>query len=229
MNLPIPTLFSRVSLGRRAVLALCLCACLLGGCRSTYYSVMETFGKHKRDLLKDALTNAGEAQQEATEQFKDALMQLKELTGFEGGELEKRYNAFKSEYDACTDASAAVSGRIRKVEQVASDLFAEWDKELNEISSANLRADSRRKLGQTKARYETLHASLVKAESTLAPVLTQMKDYVLYLKHNLNAVAVGSLKTEAESIGAEINRLIGDMNRSIQQTESFVKDLEAQQ
>lgn len=107
-------------------------------------------------------------------------------------------------------------------------MFAEWDKELSEISSANLRADSRRKLGQTKARYETLHASLVKAESTLAPVLTQMKDYVLYLKHNLNAVAVGSLKTEAASIGTESNRLIGDMNRAIQQTESFVKDLEAQ-
>lgn len=41
-------------------------------------------------------------------------------------------------------------------------------------------------------------------------------------------MAVGSLKTEAESIGTEINRLIGDMNRAIQQTESFVKELEAQ-
>jgi Protein of unknown function (DUF2959) len=229
MNSSYPLLAVLALNRRRAALALCLCACLLGGCRSTYYSVMETFGKQKRDLLKDALTDAGEAQQDATEQFKDALTQLKELTGYDGGELEKRYNAFKGEYDACTEASDAVSGRIRKVEQIADDLFAEWDKELAEISSANLRADSRRKLGQTKARYETLHGSLVKAEGTLAPVLTQMKDYVLYLKHNLNAVAVGSLKTEAESISAEINRLIGDMNRSIQQTESFVKELEAQQ
>ena len=63
----------------------------------------------------------------------------------------------------------------------------------------------------------------------MPPVLTQMKDYVLYLKHNLNAVAIGSLKTEAESISSEINRLIGDMNRSIQQTESFVKELAAQE
>jgi len=212
-----------------AVGALLLAVLSVTGCRTTYYSVMETFGKHKRDLLKDSLTDAGEAQQEATEQFKDALTQLKELTGFDGGQLEKRYNAFKTEYDACEAASGNVSGRIRKVEQIADDLFAEWEKELDQISSPNLRADSRRKLGQTKARYETLRTALVKAESSMPPVLTQMKDYVLYLKHNLNAVAIGSLKTEAESISAEVNRLIGDMNRSIQQTESFVKELEAQE
>ena len=212
-----------------AAVILLVCALAFAGCRSTYYSVMETFGKHKRDLLKDSLTDAGEAQQEATEQFKDALTQLKELTGFDGGELEKRYNAFKAEYDACEAASGEVSGRIRKVEQIADDLFAEWEKELSQISSPNLRADSRRKLGQTKARYEALRASLVKAESSMSPVLTQMKDYVLYLKHNLNAVAIGSLKTEAESISAEVNRLIGEMNRSIQQTESFVKELEGQE
>jgi hypothetical protein len=63
----------------------------------------------------------------------------------------------------------------------------------------------------------------------MEPVLTQMKDYVLYLKHNLNAVAIGSLKTEADSISAEVNRLISEMNRSIQQTESFVKELEGQE
>lgn len=214
---------------RAALTALFVCALALTGCRSTYYTVMETFGKHKRDLLRDSLADAGEAQQEATEQFKDALTQLKELTGFDGGELEKRYNSFKAEYDACEEAAGNVSGRIRKVEQIAGDLFGEWERELNQISSPNLRADSRRKLGQTKARFESLRTALVKAESSMPPVLTQMKDYVLYLKHNLNAVAIGSLKTEAENISAEVNRLIGDMNRSIQQTESFVKELEAQE
>lgn len=224
-RLPSPAVALRVL----ALGALLLGSLTLTGCRTTYYSVMETFGKHKRDLLKDSLTDAGKAQQAATEQFKDALTQLKELTGFAGGELEKRYHAFKAEYDACETKAGAVSGRIRKVEQLAGDLFAEWERELNEISSTTLRADSRRKLTRTRARYEQLHASLVKAESSMPPVLTQMKDYVLYLKHNLNAVAIGSLQTEAESISAEINRLIGDMNRSIAQTESFVKELEAQE
>lgn len=218
--------------GRRrwlAVAAMTLCLVAVTGCRSTYYSVMETFGKHKRDLLRDSLTEAGEAQQEASAEFKDALTQLKELTGFDGGDLESRYNAFKADYDNCAAATDTVKGRIRKVERVSRDLFAEWEKELGEISSANLRADSQRKLSQTRSRYDALHASLIRAEASMVPVLTQMKDYVLYLKHNLNAVAIGSLKNEAESISKEIDRLIGDMNRSIQQTESFVKELEAQE
>jgi hypothetical protein len=212
------------------VLALLLCALTVTpGCRSTYYSLMETFGKEKRDLLKDSLQNAGKAQEAANEQFKDALTQLKELTGFNGGELEKRYNSFKSEYDGCEEKAHAVSGRIRKVEQISGDLFAEWEKELNEISTAELRADSRRKLDQTRGRYNELHSSLVKAETSMAPVLTKMHDYVLYLKHNLNAVAIGSLKDEAASISSEVNRLIGEMNHSIQETQSFVKELEQQE
>jgi hypothetical protein len=211
------------------VLGLCLLALAGTGCRSTYYTVMETFGKEKRDLLKNALTNAGEAQQEATEQFKDALTELKELTAFDGGELEQRYQSFKAQYDACEKDAGAVSGRIRRVERVAEDLFTEWERELNEISSASLRADSQRKLTQTRARYGQLHASLVKAEGSMPPVLTQMKDYVLYLKHNLNAEAIGSLQTEAESISNEISRLFRDMNQSILQTESFVKELTAQE
>ncbi|HAV63756.1 MAG TPA: DUF2959 domain-containing protein [Verrucomicrobiales bacterium] len=211
-----------------AVVAL-VCVMAGTGCRSTYYSVMETFGKHKRDLLRSSLTDAGETQQEATEQFKDALTQLQELTGFDGGELEKRYRAFKADYDGCVDLSDAVTRRIRKVERIASDLFAEWERELNEIGTPSLRADSRRKLSQTRMRYEQLHATLIRAETSMAPVLAQMKDYVLYLKHNLNAVAIGSLKSEAESIGAEINSLIADMNRSIEETQSFVMELEAQE
>lgn len=225
-----PFLFFTLRSRRRhlAALALLCGLTILTGCRSTYYSVMETFGQHKRDLLKESLTAAGQAQQEATEQFKDALTQLKELTGFDGGELEKRYGQFKAEYEACDSASGAVKSRIRKVERISRDLFAEWERELGDISSPTLRADSQRKLSQTRARYDTLHASLIRAETSMVPVLTQMKDYVLYLKHNLNAVAIGSLKDEAESISQEINRLIGDMNRSIEQTESFVRELEAQ-
>jgi type III secretory pathway lipoprotein EscJ len=41
-----------------------LLACLffLAGCDSIYYSTMETFGKHKRDILVDRVENAREAQ-----------------------------------------------------------------------------------------------------------------------------------------------------------------------
>jgi hypothetical protein len=188
--------------------------------------MMETFGKHKRDLLRDALEDASRENAEATEQFKDALTQLKELTAFDGGELEKKYNAFKHEYDGCLDRSQAVEGRIQKVDRVAKDLFTEWERELKEIQNAQLRSRSQVQLTETRSRYQQVHAALVRSEATLEPVLAQMKDYVLYLKHNLNARAVGSIKDEALEIENEIGKLIAEMTRSIEETEGFLKVLE---
>ncbi len=200
----------------------------LGGsaCRSSYYAMMESFGKHKRDLLKQSLNDANEEQKEASEQFKDTLTQLQELTGADGGELQKRYNAFKGEYDRSVQMADGVTGRIEKVQRLADDLFAEWEAELQEINSPNLRANSQKKLMDTQVRYRKLYSSLARAEQSMPPVLSQMKDYVLYLKHNLNAQAIGSLKDEALNIEQEIGSLISEMNNSIAETESFIELLD---
>ncbi len=209
------------------VLCILSMALVIGtGCRSTYYSVMESFGKHKRDLLKASLNDANAEQKEASEQFKDTLTQLQELTGADGGELQKRYNAFKDDYDRSVSQAEQVAGRIKKVERLAGDLFGEWESEIEEINSPNLRANSRSKLMDTRVRYQKLYRSLVRAEASMPPVLSQMKDYVLYLKHNLNAQAIGSLKDEALNIEQEIGSLISEMNASIAETESFIELLD---
>jgi uncharacterized membrane protein YqgA involved in biofilm formation len=48
----------------------------------------------------------------------------------------------------------------------------------------------------------------------------------LYLKHNLNAAAIGALKGEGVKIETDISRLIADMNKSIAESESFIKTLD---
>ena len=57
----------------------------------------------------------------------------------------------------------------------------------------------------------------------MEPVLAQLNDQVTYLKHNLNAQAIGALKGEALDVEKEIQRLINDMNASITQAEAFIK------
>ena len=198
-------------------------AMLAGGCRSTYYAAYEKFGVYKRDLLKKRVVEARDEQKAAGEQFKDALTRLKEITRFDGGQLEKSYNSLKTEYDDCVSKSDDVRKRIRSMETVAGDLFTEWEKEISEISTPSLRDSSRQQLAATKERYESVHRALVAAEQSMTPVLTQFKDYVLYLKHNLNAQAVASLKGEAASIQNEISRLIEQMNNSIARANEFIK------
>jgi hypothetical protein len=195
------------------------------GCRSTYYSIWETFGKEKRDLLRSNVEKARDAQAEATNQFKDALTHLKELYGFKGGELEKMYDRLKADYDRSSSRAEAVRTRIRKMEQVAGDLFKEWEKEIDQMESASLKSSSRQKLSETRSKYGSLSQSMARAEQSMEPVLRQFRDQVLYLKHNLNAQAIGALKGEAAEIENEIGRLIKDMDASINEADAFIRAL----
>jgi hypothetical protein len=198
---------------------------LMAGCRSAYYATWEKFGVYKRDLLKKKVAAARDDQKAASEQFKDALTRLKELYGFEGGNLEKTYNSLQHDYDRSVARADAVHKRIRDVETVADDLFSEWEKESKEISSDSLRQSSREKLADTRRRYDELHAALKRAEKSMEPVLVRFHDQVLYLKHNLNAAAIASLKGETTNIQAEVFRLLEEINASIAQADRFINAL----
>jgi hypothetical protein len=210
----------------RAAVGLLLVILCAAGCQAVYYSAWEKVGVYKRDLLKKRVAAARDEEKAAAEQFKDALTRIKEMYGFEGGDLEKTYNTLKREYDRSVERANAVHKRVKDVETVAEDLFTEWEKEIKEISSARLRDDDRNKLRETRRRYEELHDALKSAEKSMDPVLTRFNDQVVYLKHNLNAAAIASLKGETTNIQLEISRLIDDMNRAITQADTFIKTLQ---
>ena len=111
------------------------------------------------------------------------------------------------------------------MESVADDLFNEWEKELDLYSNQNLRKTSAQKLKDTKSRYREMLSSMHKAEKSMDPVLKTFRDNVLFLKHNLNAQAIGSLRSEFSSLKVEIEALINTMNDAINNSNQFIKDL----
>jgi hypothetical protein len=187
---------------------------------------MEKVGIHKRDIMVDRVGEAKESQQEAQEQFKSALAEMTALINFDGGDLEDQYNEIQDQYEDSKAAAELVSLRIEKIEDVSEALFDEWQYEIEEISSSNLKRQSTAKLRETQRRYKTLIKSMHKAESKMAPVLSALKDNSLFLKHNLNAQAVGALQGEIVSIKKDVAILINDMNAAIEQSQKFIDMLE---
>jgi hypothetical protein len=206
-------------------LLLTLLAIGLAGCESTYYDAMEQFGIHKREILIDRIEDAQTAQEEGQEQFKDALEQFQAVVNFDGGDLEVIYNKLNSEYEDSVDAAATIRQRIGGVESVAKALFSEWETELNEYSSATLKRDSQRHLEQTRRRFNQLMSSMRNAERTIDPVLASLKDNALYLKHNLNARAIASLKGELSTVNEDVNTLIEAMQAAINESSAFIDQM----
>jgi hypothetical protein len=199
---------------------------LLLGCQTTYYAMWEKMGKEKRHLLRDQVENSRNDQQKASEAFKDALTRLKEIYGLEGGDLENMYNRLSDDYENCQERAEIIDDRIAKIQRIASDLFAEWRQEIDQIQNPKFRSQSARKLKATQSRFANLESTLLIARRRMNPVLANLKDYVLYLKHNLNAQAIGSLKGEAASIETDVDRLVRDIQRSIKEADAFLKDFE---
>ena len=198
----------------------------LAGCESAYYKTMETMGYHKRDIMVDRVSEARDAQEEAKEQFESALEKFNSVLGFKGGSLQEKYDQLKDEYEKSDAKAAAVRNRIAAVEDVAEDLFAEWQQELDQYTSSSLRQSSARKLRETRKKYAQLIGAMKRAERKIDPVLSAFKDQVLYLKHNLNAQAIASLQSELTSIETNVAELINEMEASINEANAFISSME---
>jgi hypothetical protein len=207
------------------MLGVCILWSLLG-CEKTYYKTMESMGYHKRDIMVDRVQDARNAQEEAKDQFESALEKFSSVLGFKGGDLEEKYERLKEEYEQSNDKADAVRKRIAAVEDVAEDLFVEWEEELNQYTSSSLKRSSARKLRDTKKKYAQLISAMKRAEKKIDPVLAAFQDQVLYLKHNLNAQAIASLQSELASIETDVARLIREMEVSIKEADAFISSME---
>lgn len=196
------------------------------GCSSAYFSAMEKLGYAKRDLMVSRVKNAQETQEETKEQFASALQRFKSVVEFDGGSLEDRYDALNSEYEKSVNKSDELSSRIGDIEDVAEALFDEWEDELEEYTSASLRRTSAERLSETRAKYKPMIKAMRRAEKSVRPVLSALKDQVLYLKHNLNARAVGALKGELSSVEQDVASLLGSMEASMAESRKFIAALE---
>jgi Skp family chaperone for outer membrane proteins len=201
---------------------------LLAACQSAYYAAWEKVGVEKRDILIDRVEDAKKSQEDAQQQFSSALDEFSQLINFNGGKLQDVYRQLKDQFEASENSAASVTVRIDKVESVAEALFDEWQEELEKYTNKTLKRDSQRKLKDTQRRYQSLLSAMRKAESKMDPVLSALRDNVLYLKHNLNASAVGALQGEFSEIKKEINQLVSEMNKAIAESNSFIFSIKSQ-
>ena len=207
----------------RKVCPLAIVAMLvIAACTSTYYRALETVGIEKRDVLVNRIDDARDAQSAAKEQFSSALDNYRALISVDGGELEKTYDRLNSAYRRSERRASEVSDRIRSVETVARDLFEEWEEEIDEYSDAELRRRSSQLLAETRDDYDDVIKAMRRAEESMGPVLTLFNDQVLFLRHNLNARAIGSLQAELDAVEQATTELIREMEEAIAEAGRFI-------
>jgi hypothetical protein len=209
-----------------AVVAIVAAAAVGLACDALYYKAMRKIGKEKRDILVSRVKEARASQAEAQQEFKTALERFQEIVQVEGGSLEDKYKKLNQELQDSEDRARQVKDRIDAVRNVSKDLFKEWNDELGKYSDRALRQESERELRETRRRTEALIASMARAHARVEPILQPLRDRVLFLKHNLNARALGALTRELGTVRTGVDELIADMQRSIAEADAFIADME---
>jgi len=200
----------------------------LPACDSLYYKTMKKFGVEKRDILVKRVRAARESQQKGKEEFKSALDRFKSVVATEGGSLDDKYSALNRELERSEDRAKEIRDRVKAVKDVADDLFKEWERELGQYEDRRLRAESERELGETKRRAQTVIKAMENAEKRVDPVLQPLRDRVLFLKHNLNAAAIGALDKELLALRTNVDALVADLESSIAEAETFISQMDAE-
>ncbi len=218
---------------RRSMLpCVCLAAAaiaLAAGCDRLYYGTMKKLGYEKRDILIGRVKDARKAQHEAQEEFASALDRFRQVIEVDGGTLESKYDKLNGELERAEKRAREVKERVGKVKEVSDDLFREWNKELSQYSDRGMRAESERELQATRRRTEGLIEAMRRSERRLEPVLQPLRDRVLFLKHNLNAKALGALTKELATVEGDVDSLVADLKASIAEADAYLAEMEKEQ
>jgi len=213
---------------RRVVsLSLIVFALLLSGCQSTYYKAMSTLGKEKRDILVQRIKDAKKDQDQTKQQLQTTMESFQALTGFKGGSLEKSYKRLNSDYESAASQAGKLHDKIQSIDQVSNDLFKEWQGEINAMDNGKLKSQDTVMLRNAKTRQTTYMRAMRRTEDQIEPVLKAFHDQVLFLKHNLNARAIGSLKNTSAGLQSDVAGLVQSIDASSQEADKLISSLAA--
>jgi hypothetical protein len=210
---------------KRRTLVLLLPALVISSCNSIYYAAMEKLGREKRDILVKRILTVKKDQQETGEQLKSTLDVFKEVTGFDGGNLEKTYNRLHDSLEHCKDRAKELHDHVNSVDDVAKRMFSEWKGEINDMRNVTLKRQSQTLLTNAQRQHSGYMRQMRATETKINPVLQAFNDQVVFLKHNLNARAISSLKKTSVDLDLQANDLIGEINESSNEADQYIKTL----
>jgi Protein of unknown function (DUF2959) len=200
---------------------------LVTGCTSAYYKTMQTLGKEKRDILVQRIKDAKKDQDQTKQQLQTTMESFQALTGFQGGSLEKSYKRLNTDYESANGQAGKLHDKIQSIDQVSNDLFKEWQGEIAAMGNAKLKAQDTVMLRNAKTRQATYMRAMRRTEDQIAPVLKAFRDQVLFLKHNLNSRAIGSLKGTTAGLQGDVADLIQSIDASSQEADKLISSLAA--
>jgi hypothetical protein len=97
------------------------------------------------------------------------------------------------------------------------------------MENKKLKTQSAGMLRQSRLSEAGYIKSMRQTEARMTPVITAFRDQVTFLKHNLNARAIGSLKGTSAKMSTDVDVLMVSLDGSMAQADALIASLSADQ
>jgi hypothetical protein len=130
-----------------------------------------------------------------------ALEQLEQLARPEfDGDAAQAYASFVEAIGASQKQADKFAESVGPMKDSAAEVFEQWTKDLDEIHSTRLRAQSRARMDETRKRYEAVVGASAAAQVSLGAFNADLHDQALFLSHDFNRDAVSAISGEVAAL-----------------------------
>jgi len=189
---------------RRIAVATVGIGLLLGAGQATAQGKVQKVSKKLVDRAEDTLKSIGEAEK----QLKKVTDRYGRLVG--GKNVKARRNEHgkvRDELKKLESRAKDVRGKSREMESEASKFFKEWDKGLDGIKDAELRALSRQSLAESQQGYGQVVAAGRSVADQYDAFVTTLGNQLKYLEVDLSDKAIEKLQGSNQDLRGQAKEL----------------------
>lgn len=198
----------------------------LAGCQTMQGALNQTKvmigAAQKRDIMVSEVQNARVSLEEVKAQFQMSMEQFKTVLLNSQAKAEEKHKALKSETKTTSKKAEDIQDSIDSVSKAAEAMFVEWETELNQYSSENLRSSSAMSLQEVKDQNAKFINAMTLANEKAAPVITAFNDLVLFSKNSLTDQVMDSLQSELASVEESVAGAVMELDNSISEADTLI-------
>ena len=142
---------------------------------------------------------------------------------FRGDAIEAHQELLDS-LEISVERAANLRGTLAPMVSTAGEVVEQWNADLQEFTSPQMRALSAERLAETNQLYVQVHASLKAAADFYEIYNMGLTDHALFLGNDLNAISVASIEEQLALVTEVAKQLDGKLLVCMEACQGYVRD-----
>jgi hypothetical protein len=142
--------------------------------------------------------------------------------GFQG-DAATEFAKFLAAAEQSEEQGEALRDAASPMQDAADDMFRRWTKDLEAFGNSRMRQRSQARLGETRTRFQSILGATQAAQIALDAFHADLQDHALFLRNDLNAAAVASIRSDVRALNEQIQGLDVRFDATIAAARAYVE------